>query len=325
MKQNNTILIVGGAGYIGAHVAKLLAEKGYSLVIFDNLSTGYKSQVKWGKFEEGNLNSPDIERVMKKYLPHTVIHLAGSCYVGESVTDPGKYYRNNVAGTISLLEAMRTYQIPQLIFSSSCTVYGIPEKLPIKENTPLGPISPYGRSKLMIEQIIRDYTDAYGLHAVIFRYFNACGADPELEIGENHVPETHLIPLVLATAQDPTNQLKINGNTFATPDGTCVRDYLHVTDIASAHLRVLEQSMETPCQIYNLGTGKGHSILEIIHAAEKITEKSIPYTVGPSRPGDPAQLIADPSYANRQLQWEAKHSDLSTILNTAWLWQQKKK
>ena len=323
MQTNKTILIVGGAGYIGSHVAKLLSLSGYNLVIFDNLSTGFKSLAKWGILEVGELNSPDIERVIKQYQPSAVIHLAGACYVGESTRDPLKYYQNNVSSTITLLEAMRNHGIARLIFSSSCTVYGIPQTLPIIESSPLSPISPYGRSKLMIEQIIRDCASTYGINSTIFRFFNAAGADEVGEIGELHDPETHLIPLVLA-ATNPLQALHIYGDHYDTQDGTCIRDYLHVADIATAHLLALKQTKPNPFEIYNLGTGHGYSIKQIVDTARQITGLQIHTIQGSPRLGDPAELVADPVLANTKLGWHPVSSSIENILRTAWQWYQKK-
>lgn len=326
MPDDKTVLVTGGAGYIGAHACKALAGAGYRPVVYDNLIYGHEGAVKWGPFEKGDiLDGARLAGVIGRHKPFAVMHFAAFAYVGESVTDPAKYYRNNVVGTLSLLDAMRAYGVDRIVFSSTCATYGIPDTMPISEDTPQKPINPYGASKLMIEQVLSDYGDAYGLKSMALRYFNAAGADAQGEIGECHDPETHLIPLVLDAASGARPHVTILGDDYPTPDGTCIRDYVHVTDIAEAHVRALDQlGKGTLRRACNLGTGSGSSVAEVIAAAEKVTGRSIPVVRGPRRPGDPAQLLADARLSNRELGWTARHSSLEHILETAWRWHQRK-
>jgi UDP-arabinose 4-epimerase len=325
MPDGKTILVTGGAGYIGAHACKALAAAGYTPVTYDSLVYGHERAVKWGPFERGDiLDAARLAEVMQRHKPSAVMHFAAFAYVGESVTDPAKYYHNNVVGTLSLLDTARAHGIDRVVFSSTCATYGIPETVPISEDTPQMPINPYGATKLMIERVLSDYGDAYGLKSVALRYFNAAGADANCEIGESHDPETHLIPLVLDAASGVRPHITILGDDYPTPDGTCIRDYVHVTDIAEAHVRALDVlGSGNLRRAYNLGTGSGFSVAQVIAAAERITGCKIPVVHGARRPGDPAQLLADASLLARELHWKARHSSLEHILETAWRWHQR--
>jgi UDP-glucose-4-epimerase GalE len=320
------VLVTGGAGYIGSHACKALARAGYTPVAFDNLVFGHEWAVKWGPLEQGDLNDrARLNAVLEQYRPQAVMHFAAYAYVGESVTDPGKYYRNNVGGSLTLLEAMRDHGIGKLIFSSTCATYGTPQQLPIVETTAQRPINPYGMSKLMVEHMLHDFGAAHGLKWVALRYFNASGADPDNEIGEDHDPETHLIPLVLDAASGRREHITVFGTQHATPDGTCLRDYIHVTDLADAHvkaLQALDAGMES-CAI-NLGNGQGHSVREVIDAAARVTGTDIPVRLGEARAGDPPALISDASLAAEKLGWKPQIADLDEIIRTAWAWHQRK-
>ena len=315
------ILVTGGAGYIGAHACKALAAAGYRPVAFDNLVYGHREAVKWGPLEDGDIADRNrLDAVIDRYDIVAVMHFAAFAYVGESVTDPGKYYRNNVVGTLTLLEAMRDRAIPSLIFSSSCATYGIPDAVPIRESEKQSPINPYGQSKLMSERIIADFGAAHGIRSGLLRYFNAAGADPEGDIGERHDPETHLIPLALGAAAGK-GQLTLYGDDYPTPDGTCIRDYIHVTDLAEAHVAALGRLLDgAESMALNLGTGEGASVREILDTVERVTGRPVPHQIGPRRPGDPPALVADPSQARETLGWTARTSDLETIVRTAWNW-----
>jgi len=325
MPDSKTILVTGGAGYIGAHACKALAEAGFTPVTYDNLVYGHERAIKWGPFEKGDiLDGARLGDVMRRHKPAAVMHFAAFAYVGESVTDPSKYYRNNVVGTLSLLDTMRESGIDRIVFSSTCATYGIPDTVPISESTVQKPINPYGASKLMIERVLSDYGDAYGLKSMALRYFNAAGADANGEIGESHDPETHLIPLVLDAASGKRANITVLGDDYPTPDGTCVRDYVHVTDIADAHVRALGRlGQDGQARACNLGTGKGFSVAEVIAAAERVTGCKIPVVRGARRPGDPAQLLADARLSAQELCWTAQHSSLENILETAWRWHQR--
>jgi UDP-arabinose 4-epimerase len=318
---SNKILVTGGAGYIGSHACKALAGAGLTPIVFDNLSRGFEWAVKWGPFEHGDiLDQARVEDVIRRHRPIAVMHFAALADVGESVADPAAYYRGNVLGSLTLLEAMRAMGVGRMVFSSSCTTYGVQSRDPIGEDTPQAPVNPYGATKLTVEQALRHYAAAYGLSAVALRHFNAAGADPDGEIGEAHDPETHLIPLVLeAAAGGPT--LTVFGDDYETPDGTCVRDYVHVSDLAEAHVLAC-QSMDlaTGFRAYNLGAGRGFSNMEIIAAARRRTGSDIPIRVGPRRQGDPPILLANPSKAKRELGWTPHLSGLEDIIDTAWRW-----
>ena len=316
------ILVAGGAGYIGSHACKALSQAGYTPVAYDNLVYGHESAVKWGPFVQGDVNDRQrLDQVIEKYRPTAVMHFAAYAYVGESVEDPGKYYRNNVAGTLTLLEALRDFGVDKFIFSSSCATYGMPETIPISEEHVQAPINPYGQSKLMIEQMLKDFDAAYGLKSVSLRYFNAAGADPDGEIGEDHDPETHLIPLVLNVAAGVSPHITVFGDDYETEDGTCIRDYIHVTDLADAHVKALSYLERGGCTTaYNLGNEKGFSVREVIDCANQITGKEITVVIGARRAGDPPRLVGDAQRIRDELSWKPQHTDLETIIKTAWEW-----
>jgi UDP-glucose 4-epimerase len=322
-----TILVTGGAGYIGSHTALALLRQGYQLIILDNLVYGHRqiveSVLKTTLIIGDISDRPLLDQIFQQYKIDAVIHFAAYAYVGESVQRPDRYYRNNVAGTLTLLEAMVTAGIKNIVFSSTCATYGIPEKLPIAENHPQNPINPYGRSKLMIESILKDFERAYGLKFVIFRYFNAAGADPSGLLGENHQPETHLIPLVLSTALEQHPFVSIFGTDYPTPDGTCIRDYIHVNDLATAHLLGLSYLLENQISdIFNLGNGNGFSVKKVIETCQEITGKMIPLKVISRRAGDPAILVGSSEKASQYLGWYPRYS-LQDMVNHAWKWHQK--
>ena len=316
------ILIVGGAGYIGSHMCKYLSQNGYTPIVLDNLVCGHQESVKWGPFIEGSMDDKAlINHIFKEYEITAVMHFAAFCYVDESVENPGKYYRNNVAATLSLLEAMIENDILNFIFSSTCATYGEPVEIPIKENHPQSPINPYGRSKLMVEQVMDDFGNAYGLKSASLRYFNAAGADPDGELGEDHSPETHLIPLVLQTALNQRKAIEIFGDDYPTSDGTCIRDYIHINDLAQTHLLALERLLNgLPGGQYNLGNSDGYSVKQVIDVARQVTKKQIPPKIVKRRPGDPAVLIGSSEKSIKELGWKPQFTDLSTIIETAWKW-----
>jgi len=320
--KSKNILVVGGAGYIGSHACKALAQVGYTPISYDNLVHGHSWAVKWGPLEIGDIaNSTQLESVLDRYRPRAVMHFAAYAYVGESVQHPSKYYQNNVVGTLTLLEAMRKYKINKLVFSSTCATYGTPNYVPIREDHPQAPINPYGASKWMIERILKDFDAAYDLRSISLRYFNAAGADPETEIGELHIPETHLIPLVLDVAVGSRSSITVYGNDYSTHDGTCIRDYIHVSDLAYAHvlaLRALESGVESTT--YNLGNGKGFSVREVIEVTESITKQQIPVEIGSRRAGDPAILVGDASRIHDELGWSPRYRTMEEIISTAWKW-----
>jgi UDP-glucose 4-epimerase len=318
-----TILVVGGAGYIGSHMVKMLLAAGYHVVTFDNLSGGYQDAVLGGDFVFGDIaNRLCLERLFKSYDFDGVIHFASFIQVAESVKHPNKYYQNNVAATLDLLDTMLTYNVKSFIFSSTAAIFGEPNYIPIDEQHPKQPINPYGLSKWMIEQILGDYDSAYGLKSICLRYFNAAGADPDGELGERHNPETHLIPLVLQAASGQRDAITVYGQDYDTPDGTCLRDYIHITDLCQAHLLALEQLLKGAASAaYNLGNGSGFSVKQIIDIAEKVTGKKIPVIMGERRDGDPARLIADSTQAQTILGWQPQYADLDTIITHAWQWE----
>ncbi len=318
------ILVTGGAGYIGSHTCKALAQASFTPITYDNLVYGHDWAVQWGPLEIGELeNRSSLDQVIQKYQPQAVIHFAAYAYVGESVTDPGKYYRNNVVGSLTLLEAMRDHGIPHLIFSSTCATYGQPIAIPIDETHPQQPINPYGASKLMVERMLQDFEQAHQIQSISLRYFNAAGADPEGELGEEHDPETHLIPLVLQAAAGLRPEIVIFGDDYDTPDGTCIRDYIHISDLASAHVFALKRLQAgAGSNVYNLGNGQGFSVKEVIETAVAVTGHPIPVRVGPRRPGDPAQLISNASRARQDLGWIPQYPELDRIIATAWQWMQ---
>jgi UDP-arabinose 4-epimerase len=320
-----TVLVAGGAGYIGSHACKALARAGYLPVVYDNLVYGHDWAVKWGPIERGDiLDRGGLDAVIAKYKPLAIMHFAAFAYVGESVADPGKYYRNNVSGALTLLEAARDHGVGRFVFSSTCATYGIPDRLPISEDMPQQPVNPYGASKLMVERMLADFDAAHELRSIALRYFNAAGADPDNEIGEAHDPETHLIPLVLDAASGRKDAITVFGTNYDTPDGTCIRDYIHVTDLADAHVRALNALEEgAPSGAYNLGLGRGFSVREVISAAEQVTGLAVRAVLGERRPGDPAQLVSDARKAREKLGWEPQINELREILRTAWAWHQR--
>jgi UDP-arabinose 4-epimerase len=314
------ILVTGGAGFIGAHTCKALAAYGLNPIAFDNLSRGHRDMVQWGPLVLGDiLQRADLERAFELYKPKSVIHFAALAYVGESVAQPLAYYQNNVSGLINVLDAMVRHEAETIVFSSSCTVYGIPETLPIPESARQQPISPYGRSKLMCEQILAHVAAAYPLRVALLRYFNACGADPDGQLSERHDPETHLIPLAVDAASGRGPPLQIFGADYPTRDGTCERDFIHVSDLAGAHVAALRHvSNGAKTLTLNLGTGQAYSILEIVSAIERVTGRRVPVIHAARRPGDPATLVADASRAERLLEFRPKYSSLETIIETTW-------
>jgi UDP-glucose-4-epimerase len=313
------VLVTGGAGFIGSHTCKLLATHGFVPVTYDNLSTGHRDSVRWGPLVEADiLDTAALTGALLEHRPLAVIHFAASAYVGESVIDPAKYYRNNVSGMFSLLDACRSAGLKEIIFSSSCATYGIPDRLPISESALQRPINPYGHSKLIAEQMLRDHAAAYGMRYAALRYFNACGADLEGELGERHLPETHLIPCALLAASGRHEHLAIFGDDYDTADGTCIRDYIHVADLARAHLLALRHLLDGGENLaVNLGTGRGISVLEILHSIRRITGRAVPIRIESRRAGDPPVLYADPSLARSRLGFSAEHSDIDTIIRTA--------
>ncbi|MGH7047068.1 MAG: UDP-glucose 4-epimerase GalE [Stellaceae bacterium] len=323
--MSQAILVTGGAGYVGAHACKALARAGYRPVVFDNLSRGHRAAVRWGPLVEGEL--ADRERLAAALAEHrvtAVMHFAAYAYVGESVGDPALYYRNNLAGTLSLLEAMREGGVGAIVFSSTCATYGDPDTVPIRETAPQHPVNPYGETKLAIERALHWYGAAYAIRAVVLRYFNAAGADPEGEIGECHQPETHLVPLVVQAALGRRPAVEIYGTDYPTPDGTAIRDYVHVHDLAIAHLRALEHLRAGGGSFAaNLGSGIGHSVRQVIAAVETASGRTVPVRNAARRPGDPPVLIADPTRAAERLGWRAQHSDLPTIVGSTLAWQRR--
>lgn len=317
-----TVFVTGGAGYIGSHVCKALAASGYCPVTYDNLSEGHRWAVRWGPLERGNLaHTARLENVMRRHRPIAVIHLAGVIAAGESVIDPAKYYATNVVGTLSLLTAMRQTGVDRIVFSSSAAVYGEPRFIPITERHPFDPVSPYGSSKLACERILQDYARAYGIRSVSLRYFNAAGADPDRDIGEAHRIETHLIPLVLEVAAGRRRDVPIYGRDYPTSDGTCVRDYIHVSDLASAHVLAMHYLKEKQgSHAFNLGNGSGATVRQVVETAMQVTQRPLPCRFEPRRAGDPAALVADPSQAQQTLGWSPRYGDLETQVATAWSW-----
>jgi len=321
------ILITGGAGYIGSHINKELHKQGYKTVVLDNLSYGHDDFVKWGTLERVDLSdSLEIRRIFQDYSIEAVIHFAAFTYVGESVEDPQKYYLNNLRNTLNLLEVMLEFEVESMVFSSTCATYGYPVEIPISENHPQNPINPYGRGKLMIEHVLKDYSQAYGLKYASLRYFNAAGADPEGELGEDHQPETHLIPLILDAALGIKEDIKIFGTDYPTPDGTCIRDYIHVTDLAYAHLKALQYLKNGgKSDVFNLGNGNGFSVQEVIETARIITKRNIKSVEADRRAGDPPVLVGSSKKAQEILGWHPKYAELDEIVRTAWQWHEKLK
>ncbi len=316
------ILVTGGAGYVGSHVVKELLETEHQVITVDNLTKGHREAVLGGEFYQCDLGDyQELRKIFSQHQIKAVIHLAADSLVGESVTSPNKYYQNNLASGLNLLEVMLEHSVKKLVFSSTAAVYGEPKSVPIKETDPTEPTNPYGRSKLFFEKILADFDRAYNLKYISLRYFNAAGADNSGQIGEDHDPETHLIPLVLQTAQGRRQQLEIYGTDYKTRDGTCIRDYIHITDLARAHILAVEKlARRAESSIYNLGSGDGFSVREVIDTARKVTAHDIPAAPAERRPGDPPVLIASSKRIKEELGWQPQYDDLETIIATAWQW-----
>jgi UDP-glucose-4-epimerase GalE len=323
--QKKRIAILGGAGYIGAHTCKALAHEGYKILVVDNLSQGHEEFVKWGYLAQQDLlDRHGLREVLATFSPTAIMHFAAHCTVGESVENPGKYYENNVAGTLNVLSIMRELSIPRLVFSSTCATYGLPLEIPMGESHPQNPINPYGQTKLMVERMLSDFDRAYGIRSVSLRYFNAAGADPEGEIGELHEPETHLIPIVLDVAGGKRPAVTVFGNDYTTPDGTCIRDYIHVVDIAQAHVKALDFLIrENRSEAFNLGNGRGYSVQEVLAAARRVTARKIPGEIGPRRLGDPDRLVGSSEKARKVLNWVPAYPQIDTIIQHAWNFHQR--
>lgn len=323
--MEKSILVTGGAGYIGSHVCKALKQHGYTPVVYDNLCSGNQSAVKWGPFVEGDIRDRKLlSETISKYNPTAIMHFAALIQVGESVANPSLYYHNNVYGSFCLLEAAREHDIKTMVFSSTAAVYGLPETSPIPEDTVKSPINPYGQTKLMMEQMIYDYAKAYDLNYAVLRYFNAAGADPENEAGTAYKVDTHIIPLLMRVASNLMEQIKVFGTDYATPDGTAVRDYIHVTDLAEAHILSLNHILAGKENlVLNIGTNTGLSVAEVIAAARTVTGHAIPELLSERRAGDPPVLVAEAKKAENILNWMPKYSDIQTIVKTAWAWRQK--
>jgi len=318
------VLVTGGAGYIGSHAVRLLLAAGHDVRVYDNLSYGHRQAVPAGRLVEGQLlDRPRLISTMREHGTEAVMHFAAFAYVGESVSDPAKYYQNNIVASLNLLEAMREAGVRRIVFSSTTATYGVPERIPIREDEPQHPINPYGFGKLVIEQALADYSHAYGLSYAALRYFNAAGASPAGDLGEDHDPETHLIPLVLQVALGQRSHITVFGEDYPTPDGTCIRDYVHVDDLGSAHVAALDNlSPDMPLKL-NLGTGRGYSVREVIDACRRVTGHAIPAEMGVRRPGDPPELIADATKAGEVLGWRPQYTDIESIVRTAWNWHSK--
>jgi UDP-glucose-4-epimerase GalE len=315
------VLVTGGAGYIGSHAAKALDGSGYRVIVYDNLTAGHRASVKYGALVEGDIANVDCLRdALRRYDVFAVMHFAAFLDVGESVRDPVRYYRNNVSGALSVLEAMAAESVKHFVFSSTCATYGEPIETPIVETHPQKPINSYGETKLAVERALPHFERAYGMDFVALRYFNAAGADPDGEMGEDHSPEIHVIPRTIDAATGGPG-LQVFGDDYPTPDGTCLRDYIHVSDLATAHVAALEAIVETgKSGAYNLGTGHPHSVREVIETVERVTGRRVPWTLAPRRPGDPAVLYAAPQKAQAELHWTPRYADLETIVRTAWEW-----
>lgn len=315
------ILITGGAGYVGSACLRFIAGRGHEVLAYDNLALGHRAAVDGHPFVEGELaDTAHLTETLQSFGADAVMHFAAASYVGESVENPDYYYRNNVGGTQSLLNAMRQAGTARLLFSSTCATYGIAQAEPMAETTPQDPVSPYGRTKMAVEWMIRDYARAYGLGYTLLRYFNASGADADGRHGEDHRPESHLIPLVLQVALGQRDKISVLGTDYPTPDGTCIRDYVHVQDLASAHLLAIEATAPGTGEVYNIGTGHGHSVLEIIAACEAVTGQKIARHLTERRPGDPPHLVADPTKLKTALGWAPVYTDITRIIETAWAW-----
>jgi UDP-glucose-4-epimerase GalE len=320
--ESKAVLVTGGAGYIGSHTCKALSLAGYVPVTYDNLVHGHRWAIQWGPFVHGDLADGELlAGTMRRYSVAAVIHFAGYAYVGESMTQPGKYFRNNMSNTLTLLEAMVSAGVPHIVFSSTCAIYGLPVDLPIREQHPQQPINPYGESKLVVERMLQWWEAAHQIRWSALRYFNAAGADLDGEVGEDHDPETHLVPLAIEAALRTRGPLEIYGSDYPTPDGTAVRDYVHVSDLAAAHVRALQYLRDGGSSIVlNLGTGTGHSVRDVIAMVEHVSGRTVPVRTAPRRPGDPAQLVACAARARDVLGWVPRHSSLRAIVESAWQW-----
>jgi len=325
------VMVVGGAGYVGSHMVKHLLQEGHAVTVFDNLSRGHRDAVGAARFVQGDLLDPkSLGGAMSSSRFDAVMHYAAFCYVGESVQKPREYYRNNVIGTLNLLDAMLDATVNKFIFSSTCATFGNPVRVPMSEDHPQSPINPYGAGKLMVERVLKDYAAAHGMNSVALRYFNAAGSDPEGRLGERHDPETHLIPLALQEAlrvrsggNPAETALAVHGSDYPTADGTCIRDYVHVDDLATAHLaavQALQAGKLHGANAFNLGIERGFSVLEVIESVRRVTGIDIQYKLGPRRPGDPPELVADSTAAKRDLAWVPRYVDLDQIVTTAWRW-----
>lgn len=319
------ILVTGGAGYIGSHMVYMLDSLGHEVVTFDDLSAGYRDAVLGGQFVQGSLlDKAALSDLFQANQFDAVVHFAGSIAVGESVRDPGKYYQNNLTSTLNLLDAMRSYVVNKIVFSSTAAIFGVPHYVPIDESHPQAPINPYGMTKWVTEQILKDYDAAYGLRSIALRYFNAAGASPDALLGERHDPETHLIPLALRATKSELNVLTVFGTDYDTPDGTCIRDYIHIVDLCKAHVLALEHLVSGGVsRAYNLGNGMGYSVKEVIDVTERVTGQKVYVKYGPRRAGDPPRLIADSTKARKDLAWTPQYADLDQIIQHAWNWEQK--
>lgn len=319
------ILVCGGAGYIGSHVAKAIHQAGHQPVVFDNFSAGHEWAVRWGELVRGDLsNGSEIRTALRDHAIEAVIQLAGSINVGESMLDPGKYFRNNFSISVNLLEAMQAEGVKNIVFSSTAAVYGVPESSPIPEEATKQPINPYGEAKYFTERLLNWFSQSHGFRCLALRYFNAAGADPDLEIGEMHSPETHLIPLIIYASLGKRPPVKVFGTDYPTPDGTAVRDYIHVSDLARAHVLGVEYlAAGNASNAFNLGTGCGVSVLEVLRAVEKASGAPVPHELGPRREGDPPALVAQSDRAREALGWTPQHSSLDSIVQTAWAWSRK--
>ena len=315
------ILVTGGAGYIGSHAVRLFLSRGHDVWVYDNLSFGHRAAVPTERLVVGDLNElPRLDQLLLEKRIEAVVHFAAFAFVGESVQNPGKYYQNNLVNTLNLMECLRRHGVGRFVFSSTCATYGMPEEMPITEETPQRPINPYGQTKLAVERALNDYSQAYNWGFAALRYFNACGANPDGTIGEDHDPETHLIPLVLLNILGKRPHIEVFGTDYPTPDGTCVRDYIHVDDLASAHLLALERLQPGRALHYNLGIGRGYSVREVIRTAEEVTGKRVIVKEGPRRPGDPPVLVASSAKVQRELGWRPQYTELRPIIETAWKW-----